>query len=440
MKRYYLIIIFWLLGAGVACQSQPSPTPAAATVVATTAADTPAAVTATSEPIAAVESTPTDEPTPTSEPTATSTHEATATATATATAAATATATLTPVPTAAATIAAPEPTATATSSGSQAGAPPPQAGPPSGPNLLINPGFEAGQTGWRILHGGNHGDIQTYLNTDYAQFVHSGTRSAYSTRGGAIYQIFHNATPGETYRFGAWGRLWSSDNEDRASSSGAGDIQAVVCINIDGEVARYGAGTVCSPWARPLDTWQYLSVDAVAANSTIVVMLAYAFTRNDSPRHNEAIWDDTVLGLSPISVTPTPAPLPPPARPQPVPFDAHAMRDNMGHLRSQIEQIGGILDRLVRGESGQCEEFQTYYRNVAASPTYHGVPEEWQGLYNEYAFAADHVFNTNHNIHTICNQGGGYLNQQGYGVARSAINEALDRLIPALEAANARLN
>jgi hypothetical protein len=313
------------------------------------------------------------------------------------------------------------------------------AGPPAGPNLLVNPGFEAGNVAWRALSV-NHIDIQTYLNTDYAQFVRSGSRSAYSARGLPIIQVVDNVTPGETYRFGVWARLWSSDNEDRSSSTNPGDIHAHVCINIDGEAARHAPGTVCSPWARPLDTWQYLSVDAVAARSTIVVMMVYTFTRNESPRHNEAIWDDAVLGLSPVAVTATPAPLPPPARPAPVPFEAQAMRDNMVHLRSQIEQIGGILDRLVRGEPGQCEEFQPYYRNVAQSPTYHGVPEEWQGLYNEYAFAADHVFDTNFNIHTICSQGGGYLNEQGYGVARMGINAALDRLIPALEAANARLN
>jgi hypothetical protein len=316
------------------------------------------------------------------------------------------------------------------------------AGPPAGPNLLVNPGFEAGSVAWRALSVpfSNHIDIQTYLNTDYAQFVRSGSRSAYSAHGSPIFQVVDNVTPGETYRFGVWARLWSSDNEDRSFSTNPGDIHAHVCINIDGEAARHEPGTVCSPWARPLDTWQYLSVDAVAARSTIVVMMVYTFTRNESPRHNIAIWDDAVLGLSPVTVTATPAPLPPPARPQPVPFDAHAMRDNMVHLRSQIEQIGGILDRLVRGEPGQCEEFQPYYRNVAQSPTYHGVPEEWQGLYNDYAFAADHVFHTNSNIHIICNQGRGTLDEQGYGVARMGINAALDRLIPALEAANARLN
>ncbi len=408
-----------------ACQRAPTatdPVTATPTIMIAQALPTETATataTATSEPTATDEPTPT----PTDEPTATPT----ATATATATATSTATATNTAVPPTAPTSTPLPPPA------------PPQAGPPLGPNLLANPGFESGNAVWRAL-AVNHIDIHTYRNTDYAQFVRSGEQAAYDTRGLPIIQVVDGVTPGETYRFGAWARLWSSDNEDRSRSSNAGDIHAQVCINVDGEATRQSPNTICSPWARPLDTWQYLSVDAVAATNRIVVLMVYTFTRNESPRHNEAIWDDAVLGLAPVTVTPTPAPLPPPARPQPVPFDAHAMRDNMVHLRSQIEQIGGILDRLVQGEPGQCAEFQTYYRNVAHSPTYHGVPDDWQALYNEYAFAADHVFNTNANIHIICNEGGGSLDQHGYGIARTAINQALDRLIPALEAANARLN
>lgn len=436
MTRYHpitIIICFVLAGILSACQSAPPQAdPATATPTVAIAQVLPAetaTATATSEP------TPTDEPTatPTAEPTATATNTATATATATNTATATATNTAVPATVAAtattATISAPPPPL------------PPQAGPPLGPNLLVNPGFESGNAVWRALSIANHHmDIQTYRNTDYAYFIRSGTQSAYSAQGQSIIQVVDGVTPGETYRFGVWARLWSSDNEDRSTSNNPGNIHAHVCINIDGEATRQSANTICSGWARPLDTWQYLSVDAAAASSRIVVLMVYTFTRNESPRHNQAIWDDAVLGLAPVSATPTPAPLPPPARPQPVPFDAHAMRDHMVHLRSQIEQIGGILDRLVQGEPGQCAEFQTYYRNVVHSPTYHGVPDDWQGLYNEYAFAADHVFNTNFNIHTICNKGGGFLGQHEYGVARMGINQALDRLIPALEAANARLN
>jgi len=46
---------------------------------------------------------------------------------------------------------------------------------------------------------------------------------------------------------------------------------------------------------------------------------------------------------------------------------------------------------------------------------------------------------TNESIDSLCDGGGGALSALNYGAARQGINNSLDRLIPAVEAANAKL-
>ena len=102
---------------------------------------------------------------------------------------------------------------------------------------------------------------------------------------------------------------------------------------------------------------------------------------NDRPLHVEYYWDDIALGLSPVNAAATPTSPPPsrPVPPAPVAFDAQALRSNMNNSRSMIEQMGGLLDRLVRGSGETCDEYTGYYRGLVASPRYldrHGRPQE----------------------------------------------------------------
>jgi hypothetical protein len=110
----------------------------------------------------------------------------------------------------------------------------------------------------------------------------------------------------------------------------------------------------------------------------------------------------------------------------------------MNSVRSAIEQAGGLLDRLFNGESQTCQEYQGYYDDVIRSATYSGVPEDWAGIYNDYIFAVENFLATNESIDALCDDGGGAIGELNYGVARSGINDSLNRLIPAIEAANAK--
>jgi hypothetical protein len=149
---------------------------------------------------------------------------------------------------------------------------------------------------------------------------------------------------------------------------------------------------------------------------------------------------------SPPTPTPTPtaipvAPAPTTAATPPAPagFDGVALRDNMVHLRWVIDQIGGLLDRVYSGQYGSCPEYEGYYQQVAAITTYPAVPGDWQGVYNEYIWAADNILATNKAVYSLCLSGGGVVTALNYGVARQGIQDSVLHLIPAIETANALL-
>ena len=313
---------------------------------------------------------------------------------------------------------------------------PPSAAPPTGANLLVNPGFEAGETGWN----GRGTSTSTALTPadGHANFVHSGAWSMLQFSG-VYFQYVDGVTPGQTYRAGAWLKVWSSDGEDRLVSEDPGDFVARICINVDGDDDPSLTSNICSGFVRPLDVWQFIATDAVASTERITVILQVAFSGPTRARHNEAYWDDVTLGGSPIVATPTPVPIDPSVRPNPMPFDASALRDNMNNVRSILEQMGGLLDRLANGQTQTCLEYEDYYRRLSQGALYHSIPEGWQGVYNEYVFAIEHGLGTNDGIYSLCQNGGGSPTQQSYGTARQGINQSLDRLRPAIDTANSLL-
>ncbi|MCB9423404.1 MAG: hypothetical protein H6667_26650, partial [Ardenticatenaceae bacterium] len=253
------------------------------------------------------------------------------------------------------------------------------------------------------------------------------------------YQSLQNITPGQTYRAGVWVKVWSSSGENRTVSENAGDYSARLCLNPLNETDPNKGTGVCTGFVRPLDTWQYISVDAVAVQDTMAVILHAAPIGPNLPLHNEAIFDDISLTVSSVAATPTPAPAGPPVRPAPVPFDAVTLRDSMSQAEWVLNQMGGLLDRLYNGSWESCQEYEGYYRQLATSPTYHSLPDEWNGLYNEYIFAVENATNRNNGVFSLCQNGGGTLTAQSYGDARSSVADSLNRLIPAVQQANALL-
>jgi len=336
--------------------------------------------------------------------------------------------------------------ATATPAATATSAPvaPRPAAPPTGANLLLNPGFEEGSQYWYVeLDPLGTQPAEVITNDQVAAFVHSGQRAALtSLTKPYFYQKINNVTPGVTYRFGAWVRLWSSVNEDRNVSTEPQPVSAYICINTIGGYQQDPSVATCSSRVTVFDTWQYIAVDAVATNDFLAVIVALNVWNGPNRMRGEAAWDDAYLGISPKAATPVPAatatPMPP-SRPAPVAFDGVALRDSMLNAHSQLTQIGGLLDRLTSGQTASCEEFNGYYRALVSSPTYHSIPTDWQNAYNEYIWAVEHGIQVSEPIYALCDRGGGKLTPLNYGVARMGINESLERLGPAINTANSLL-
>jgi uncharacterized protein YraI len=310
--------------------------------------------------------------------------------------------------------------------------PPPTSPHPSGPNLLVNPGFEDALNGWTTYRIADLGPFYNLLPTTF----HSGhfVRTGAWALGRPAFQDIAGLTPGTTYRFGAWVKIWSSSEDDPTVSVNPAEIDAYVCLNPTGNEGRWQPTTVCSPYVRPFDRWHFISVDAVATNEPMTVILYLNYPRN-RPKNNVIVFDDAYLGLAPVSATPTPAPLGPPARPQPIAFNPPAVRDSMKRLQTSLEHLGGLLDRLYQGTGATCTEIESLYRQVVQAPTYHSLPVEWQAVYNDYAWAADNGTSTNETIYSLCVNRYGPLTLLNYTVARTGINDSLSRLIPAIQVA-----
>lgn len=381
----------------------PSATPSSTSTPITTNTSAP-----TETPTATVTNTPTPTNTPTSTPTSTPTD----------------TPTSTPVPTIAPTVVAtPKPVSA-----------PPMSPLPAGPNLLVNPGFEQQGLGWENYpHPPN---LEGFVHVDSdPQFIHSGQMATFATLK-TYFQRVENVTPGVTYRAGVWVKLWSSTGQNRTVSENPGDFGARVCINVNGDGTDQGGNNVCSPIVQPFDVWQFISVDAVPINDRIAIILQSGYTGSNRVASNMALFDDAVLGTAPVAATATPPPKADPVRPAPIQFEANTLRESMNTVRSNIEQAGGLLDRIYNGSRETCGEYQNYYDALIQSPVYGSVPGEWQGIYNEYLFAVENFLTSNQPIDSLCDQGGGVINNLDYGAARQGINNSLDRLIPAIEQAN----
>ncbi|MBN1316399.1 MAG: carboxypeptidase regulatory-like domain-containing protein [Anaerolineales bacterium] len=342
----------------------------------------------------------------------------------------------------------PTPTATSDAPVQVVAAFPPAAAPPAGPNMLVNPDFEMGTEGWTLRNARHSFQPKTCTLDMYAPLVRSGYQALCSDYNDDMpyYQKIYNVTPGVAYRFGAWVRYWSSTGSDRALSVKPGEADVYVCINTDGEEDRWLDSTVCSYYSQPIDTWHYLSVDAIATSDKIAVLLVMGFNRKEWKMNRTAAFDDASLGLAPASPTPTPPPLTETIRPAPVPFSGATLRDSMNQARGYLDQMGGMLDRLLRGEITTCDEYQefrNYYYDLMRTAIYDGVPGDWQGVYNEYIFAVENGLATNQALSTICDEdkeeGQNMITRLNYTAGRTGVNDSLNRLLPAIETASALL-
>lgn len=306
---------------------------------------------------------------------------------------------------------------------------------PEGENMLINRSFEPPWEnelphGWKdtCYHSSSH-----YTLADDPTGVHSGSSSLWS-RCNLVYQNIYEVTIGTTYRFGAWGRIRSLSGRSLEELTNPPSAQLSVCISTHGSQANpdIPSLTICSSPIYAGTEWMYMSVDAVAQEDYIVVWLRAREQGGEEWAYT--LWDDASLTVSPSAATLTPSPTPLPARSAPVPFDAAALYDAMVQARSDMEQIGGLIDRTEGKDPVPCEGLPTWYGNLVSSPRYTGVPADWSGIHADYTWAVERTLESNAPLYEICltsqHESPGDLRG-----ARLGIHESLERLNAALESA-----
>ncbi len=144
---------------------------------------------------------------------------------------------------------------------------------------------------------------------DFPYRVHSGGGSdrwfnyfALNKKAG-IMQYVENVPIGSHLRFTSWLQLWSSNDNDPAippKSTRDGNLQVRLCIDQDGGVRNMeDPEMVCSDWAQPYDKWAQLSVDAIAKNSVVNVILWS--TAAIPVEHNDIYADDSCLEILPTA-------------------------------------------------------------------------------------------------------------------------------------------
>jgi uncharacterized protein YraI len=134
---------------------------------------------------------------------------------------------------------------------------------------------------------------------DYPERVHSGGGSdrwfnyfALNKKAGVM-QYVAGVPYGAAIRFTSWLQLWSSnDNNVPALSTNDGNLLVRVCIDQDGGPRNMDDPELkCSDWAQPYDKWAQLSVDAVAKNNVVNVLIWS--TASIPVEHNDIYADDS---------------------------------------------------------------------------------------------------------------------------------------------------
>ncbi|MCS6846288.1 MAG: SH3 domain-containing protein [Anaerolineae bacterium] len=151
-------------------------------------------------------------------------------------------------------------------------------------------------------------EFRPVFQNQYPYRVHSGGGSdrwfnffALNKKAG-IMQYVINLPIGAPIRFTSWLQLWSSNLSEQAEippkSIQDGNLKVRVCIDQDGGPRDMtDPNLVCSDWAQPYDRWQQISVDGVAMNSAVNVLI---WSSAEIPvEHNDIYADDSCFEILP---------------------------------------------------------------------------------------------------------------------------------------------
>lgn len=224
-------------------------------------------------------------------------------------------------------------------------------------NLLQNPGFEFpynddGAAGnWVRWHrnssedafsdclNGYHKRPHWSAETATAALIHSGSASQHIGNQWDTWQagVWQNVTvtPGTTYRFTVHARAFASSEDFPAPSDGGMQSNVRVGIDPNGSGLWNDVDVIWSAPINPLDVWQSVSVEGVAAGNTITVFTSgnYGIQGVNQCRKHLDVWFDTAEVIEvgpPPTNTPPPVPTnppPPPATSTPSPIPPTATSD-----------------------------------------------------------------------------------------------------------------
>ncbi|MCL6510987.1 MAG: SH3 domain-containing protein [Anaerolineae bacterium] len=151
-------------------------------------------------------------------------------------------------------------------------------------------------------------EFRPVFQHEYPYRVHSGNGSnrwfnffALNKKAG-IMQYVVNMPIGAPIRFTSWVQLWSSNLSEQAEipprSLQDGNLRVRVCIDQDGGPRDMtDPNLVCSDWKQPYDRWEQISVDGVAMNSAVNVLI---WSTAEIPvEHNDIYADDSCLEILP---------------------------------------------------------------------------------------------------------------------------------------------
>jgi hypothetical protein len=151
-------------------------------------------------------------------------------------------------------------------------------------------------------------EFRPVFQNQYPYRVHSGAGSdrwfnffALNKKAG-IMQYVVNMPIGAPIRFTSWLQLWSSNLSEQPEvpprSIQDGNLKVRVCIDQDGGPRDMtDPNLICSDWKQPYDRWEQISVDGVAMNSAVNVLI---WSTAEIPvEHNDIYADDSCLEVLP---------------------------------------------------------------------------------------------------------------------------------------------
>ncbi len=153
-------------------------------------------------------------------------------------------------------------------------------------------------------------EFRPVFRNEYPYRVHSGAGSdrwfnffALNRKAG-IMQYVTNLPIGAPLRFTTWVQLWSTNLSEQPTipprSIQDGNLKVRVCIDQDGGPRDMtDPNLVCSDWKQPYDRWEQISVDGVAKNTVVNVLI---WSSAEIPvEHNDIYADDSCLEVLPAS-------------------------------------------------------------------------------------------------------------------------------------------